>query len=359
MTRKGVPAWGAILAFLLVLTGTQAPAQTVRVKDIARIGGMGEASFTALGLVVGLPGTGETRPPPGMALPPGAQLGRNSAVVMVTARLSPGLRAGSRVDVSVAAMGDARSLAGGILTPTALEGGDRQIYAIAEGPISAGGFWAGGIAASITQGSPATGSIAGGGMIERDVPLALGPGGQIQILLNRPDFTTARRVADAINATLGRRLARPLDNAAVAVTVPPDFPDGPANLIATIESAPLTPDRAAQAVVVDPRTGTVVAGLGIPLAPVAIGHGALTVRVTETPQVSQPAPFSSGGRTVVVPRSEIEISQNGRVLATPRGGTVGDLLAALDAAGVPVLDRIAILQAVRAAGGFEADLIAR
>lgn len=358
MKRNAILAAALALGLLPALAGG-ATAQTVRVKDIARIGGMGEASFSALGLVVGLPGTGDSRPPAGVNLPPGLRFGRDSAVVMVTARLAPGLRAGGRGDVTVAALGDARSLAGGVLTPTELEGNDRQTYAIAEGPINAGGFSAVGMAASVTRGSPTTGGIAGGAVTERDLPLALGPGGQVQVLLNRPDFTTARRVADAINAALGRKLARPLDNAAVGVTVPPDFPDGPANLIASIESAPLTPDRASHQVVVDPRSGTVVAGLDIPLAPVAIGHGPLTVRISEAPQVSQPAPFSSGGRTVVVPRSEIEISQNGQVIATPRGGTVGDLLAALDAAGVPVLDRIAILQAVRAAGGFDAELVSR
>ncbi|CCG42531.1 flagellar basal body P-ring protein FlgI [Magnetospirillum molischianum] len=350
------PTTGLLAALLLATSFTPTLAQQVRVKDIASVGGMAEAGFTGFGMVVGLSGTGDSRPPgPGAAFPSG----RDSAVVMVTARLAPGLRVGSRVDVTVAATGDARSLAGGTLVPTALEGGDRRIYAVAEGPVAAAGSWAGGIAASVTRGSPTTGTISGGATIERDLPLALGAEGEVRFLLRRPDFTTARRLAEAINASLGRKLARPLDNAAVSVAVPPDYPDGAAGLIATAENAVLTPDRSGRSVVIDSRTGAIVAGLDIPLAPVAISHGDMTIRVQETPQVSQPAPFSSGGKTVIVPRSSVEIDETGRMVAMPAGGTVGDLLNALTKAGMSALDRIAVLQAVRAAGGFDAELVAR
>jgi len=342
----------------LVLAGAATPAlaQQVRVKDIATIGGMVEAGFTGFGMVVGLSGTGDSRPTgPGGTFPSG----RDAAMVMVTARLAPGLRAGSRVDVTVAATGDARSLAGGTLVPTALEGGDRRVYAVAEGPVSAAGSWAGGASASVTRGSPTAGTIPGGATIEHDLPLALGTEGEVRFLLRRPDFTTARRLAEAINAALGRKLARPLDNAAVSVKLPPDYPDGAAGLIATAENALLTPDRASRAIVIDSRTGAIVAGLDIPLAPVAISHGDLTIRVQENPQVSQPGPFSSGGKTVVVPRSSVEIDETDRTVSIPAGGTVGDLLNALGKAGMSALDRIAVLQSVRAAGGFDAELISR
>lgn len=354
IARARVTPMPALLLAALLLAAP-AQAQQVRVKDIASVGGMTEAGFSGFGMVVGLAGTGDSRPAPGGAFPSG----RNSAMVMVTARLAPGLRAGSRVDVTVSATGDARSLAGGTLVPTALEGGDRRVYAVAEGPVSAAGSWAGGASASVTRGSPSSGTIPGGATIERDLPPALGSEGEVRFLLRRPDFTTARRLADAVNAALGRKLARPLDNAAVAVAVPPDYPDGAAGLIATAENALLTPDRGGRSVVIDSRTGAVVAGLDIPLAPLAISHGDLTVRVRETPQVSQPAPFSSGGKTVVVPRSSVEIDEADHSVTIPPGGTVGDLLTALSKAGMSALDRIAVLQAVRAAGGFDAELVTR
>lgn len=349
-----------VFAALLVL-GLAAPALAQsRIKDIASVQDMGEAVFTGYGAVVGLAGTGDSALASRGGTGPGVRVGRDTAAVMVTVRLVPGMRAGSRADVSVAAVGDARSLNGGTLAPTALEGGDRQIYAVAAGPVATGGLSAQGRGQSLSRGATTTGTISGGAMVERDLPLSLGQGGEVRFLLQNPDFTTAKRLSDTINAALGRPLALARDNASVTVRIPPDYPNGAVGLIAAVEGLPLQSDRPAAKLVVDARTGSIVSGLAIPLAPVAISHGGLSIRVTETPRISQPGPFSSGGRTVVAQESRIEIGEDGgHVVALPPGSTLGDLLKALRAAEIPTLDQISILQSLRAAGGFDAEMISR
>jgi len=352
-----------LLLALLVpgLLGAPPAVAQVRVKDLATLSdtGGGEAAFVSHGMVTGLPGTGDSPMVPRGMLPPGVRMGRDVAQVMVTVRLAPGMRAGTRVDASVAAIGDARSLAGGVLAPVAFEGGDRRIYATASGPVAAGGIDVTAPGARLTRGTPTAGMVPGGAVVETDVPGGVGANGEVLFVLRQPDFTTAARLARAIDAELGQPLARAVDKGAVAVRVPDSFPEGLVGLIARAENARLTPDRAPARIVVDARTGSIVSGLDVPLAPVAIGHGPLQIRVSETPVVSQPPPFSSGGRTLVVPRSTIEVSEGNRVIATPSGGTVGDLLRSLSAAGVSTLDQIAILQSLKAAGGIDADLVSR
>ena len=348
-----------LLIVAALLAGSPALAQS-RIKDIAQVQDMAEASLVGYGVVVGLAGTGDSALSSRVPAEPGVRVGRNSASVMVTARLAPGMAAGSRVDVTVAALGDARSLNGGHLVPTALEGGDRQALAVAEGPISTGGYAVQAAGQRLSRGN-ATGGIPGGAVVERDLPSALGQGGEVRFVLRNPDFTTARRMAETINGAMGRNLARARDNALVIVQIPGDLPDGAVGLIATVEGLTLQADRPASRIVVDGRSGAIVSGLDIPLAGAAISHGALTVRVTEAPQVSQPPPFSSGGRTVVVPRSTIEVDEGGRggIIALAPGSTVGDLLRRLNAAGMSPLDQLAVLQSLRAAGGLNAELITR
>lgn len=331
-----------------------------RVKDMAVVQDMGEASFVGYGVVVGLPGTGDSALSSRAPSEPGVRVGRNAASVVVTARLSPGMRPGGRADVTVSALGDARNLAGGTLTPTALQGGDRQVYAVAEGPVATGGYRAEAAGQRLSRGGATTGHISGGAMVERELPLSLGQSGEVRFVLRNPDFTTARRMADSINAALGRSLARPLDNAAVAVRIPGDMPDGAVGLIAAVEGVTVQADRPVARIVVDGRSGSIVSGLDIPLEAAAISHGGLSVRVSEAPQVSQPPPFSRGGSTVVVPRSTVEVEEGrGGLIALPPGSTVGDLLRRLNAAGMSPIDQISVLQSLRAAGGLNAELISR
>ena len=349
-----------LLVMAALLAGSPALAQS-RIKNLAQIQDMAEASVVGYGVVVGLAGTGDSALTSRVPAEPGIRVGRNSASVMVTARLAPGMAAGSRVDVTVAALGDARSLNGGHLVPTALEGGDRQVLAVAEGPISTGGYAVEAPGQRLSRGNASGGTISGGAVIERDLPSALGQGGEVRFVLRNPDFTTARRLAETINAAMGRTLARARDNALITVQIPADLPDGAVGLIATVEGLTLQADRPASRIVVDGRSGAIVSGLDIPLAGAAISHGALTVRVTEAPQVSQPPPFSSGGRTVVVPRSTIEVDEGGKggIIALTPGSTVGDLLRRLNATGMGPLDQLAVLQSLRAAGGLNAELITR
>ena len=348
------------MALAILLWSPTVLAQS-RIKDMAQIQDMGTASLVGYGVVVGLPGTGDSPLVSRVPAEPGVRVGRNSASVMVTARLAPGMAAGSRADVTVSALGDARSLNGGHLAPTALEGGDRQVYAVAEGPVSSGAYAVEAPGQRLSRGNASGGTIPSGAVVERDLPSALGQGGEVRFVLRNPDFTTARRMAETINTALGRPLARAKDNALVVVQIPGDMPDGAVGLIAAVEGLPLQADRPANRIVVDSRSGAIVSGLDIPLSGAAISHGALTVRVTEAPQVSQPPPFSSGGRSVVVPRSSIEVDEGGQggIIALTPGSTVGDLLRRLNAAGLSPLDQLAVLQSLRAAGGLNADLITR
>jgi flagellar P-ring protein precursor FlgI len=348
------------LAILLALATIPAWAQS-RIKDMATIEGMGDAALVGYGMVVGLSGTGDTPLVGRGPFPPGVRVGRDAAQVMVTARLPAGASAGSRMDVTIAAIGDSRNLSGGVLLPTALEGGNGQVYAVAEGRLAVDGLAVQGRSQSISQGSVTTAHIPGGATIERELPTALGQGGELRLRLRNPDFTTAKRMAEAINAFQGQRLARIKDNGTVIVVVPESQSDGAAGLAAAIEGLRVSADQPASKVVVDAASGAIVAGLDVRLAPAAISHGALTIRVTEAPQVSQPSPFSSSGTTKVVPRSSIDVDdgKGSSIIIIPPGGTVGDLLRRLNAAQVSTLDQIAILQALRAAGGLEGELVSR
>ncbi|WP_161539692.1 flagellar basal body P-ring protein FlgI [Paramagnetospirillum kuznetsovii] len=348
------------LAILLALATSPAWAQS-RIKDMATIEGMGDAALVGYGMVVGLSGTGDTPLVGRGPLPPGVRVGRDAAQVMVTARLPAGAGAGSRMDVTIAAIGDARNLSGGVLLPTALEGGNGQVYAVAEGRLAVEGLAIQGRSQSISRGSATTAHIPGGATIERELPTALGQGGELRLRLRNPDFTTAKRMAETINAFQGQRLARIKDNGTIIVIVPESQPDGAAGLAAAIEGLRVTADQPASKVVVDAASGAIVAGLDVRLSPAAISHGALTIRVTEAHQVSQPPPFSSSGATKVVPRSSIDVddSKGSSIITIPPGGTVGDLLRRLNAAQISTLDQIAILQALRSAGGLEGELVSR
>jgi flagellar P-ring protein precursor FlgI len=258
-------------------------------------------------------------------------------------------------------MGDAGSLQGGILQPTALVGPDGEVYAVAQGPVSlGGGFSAGGQAQSVQRGVVSTARIPGGATIERVPAFDLSKKATITVSLRNPDFSMARQVARAINAGAGGNIARMLDNTNIEVTVPASYTGRAAELVADIENFPVRPDQSPPParIVLDERTGTIVLGESVRISTVAVSHGNLQVRVTEAPQVSQPGPFTQGGAAVVVPRTNVEVTQGGgRLVALPAGSTIGDLVRTLNSLNVGTRDQMAILQAIKQAGAIQAEIV--
>ena len=281
----------------------------------------------------------------------------NIAAVMVTATLPPYARQGTRIDVNISTIGDASNLLGGTLLVTPLIAADGEVYAVAQGPVAASGFSAQGAAASITRGVPTAGRISNGGIVEREIDFQMTQLESVKISLRNPDFTTSRRVAQAINAFLGQPIAQPLDPATVRMALPQEYANNAVGLITDIEQLRVSPDYIAK-VVIDEKSGVIVMGENVRISTVAIAQGNLTIRITETPQVSQPNPFSEGGETVVVPRTQIEIDedQDRRLTVLPSGVTLQELVDGLNALGVGPRDMIAILQAIKASGALQAEI---
>jgi len=343
----------------------------VRVKDIVDVEGVRDNQLIGYGLVVGLNGTGDklnnnifTRESlVGMLERLGVNTRdqvsslstKNVAAVMVTAELPAFARSGSRIDVSVSALGDATNLTGGTLLVTPLLAADGEVYAVAQGALSTGAIAARGAATSVTRGVPTAGRIANGATVERETPFRLDKESSIRLGLRNPDLTTARRIAHAINVSIGN-ISRATDPRTVAVDL---SNRDPIETLDLIENLRVQPDSAAM-VVIDEASGTIVMGANVRISMVAIAQGNLTIRVTETPQVSQPGPFS-GGRTAVVPRTNIQIDdQHDRKLGILDAGvTLRDLVASLNALGVGPRDLISILQSIKAAGALQADLEVR
>ncbi|MFL5336175.1 MAG: flagellar basal body P-ring protein FlgI [Geminicoccaceae bacterium] len=370
-TQSSARAIGPILLVAAALLTLVAPAgATSRVKDIADFEGVRSNMLVGYGLVVGLNGTGDSLRNSmftqeslvamlerlGVSTRGNALNTKNVAAVMVTATLPPFARQGSRIDVSVSALGDSKSLQGGMLLVTPLLGADGEAYAVAQGALSVGGFQAKGDAETVTKGVPTAARIPAGAIIEREVGFALDDLTQVRLALRNPDFTTAERIATAINERLGTTTARAVDPATVALPVPPVFGGRLAQLLGEIEQLPVEPDTAAR-IVIDESSGIIVMGANVQISRVAVAQGNLTVRVTETPQVSQPNPLADG-RTVEVPRTNIEVNdQSGnRMVALEPGVTLKDLVDGLNALGVGPRDLIGILQAIKAAGALQAEI---
>ena len=364
-------AFGLALApVLLGAAGAPAASAAVAVRDIASIGGTRSNQLVGYGLVVGLRGTGDrTRTGitdqtvsnllehVGLHVPREALRVRNVAAVMVTAELGAFARPGTRIDVTVSSLGDATSLEGGVLVQTPLRAGNDSVYAVAQGPVSVGGFEVEGASGTrVRENHVTTGRIPGGAIVERAVPGTLGEESVLEVILDDPDFLTASRVSEAINARFGG--ARAVDAAVVRVEVPRGLTaDERVHLLAGIETLTVEPVPVAR-VVINERTGTVIAGGAVQVLPVAIAHGNLTVRIRTRSQISQPAPFSQRGATVVVPESEIEVeSEQGAIAALPEAPTIQDLAAALNALGVKPRDLIAIFQALKQVGALKAELL--
>ena len=358
--------WLWIAGLVLALGGS---AQAARVKDIAEIAGVRENQLMGLGLVVGLNGTGDAGPflshalsnalrNLGINISPEQVRARNAALVYVTATLPPFSHAGSKIDVTVSSVGDARSLLGGTLLRTPLEGADGNVYAVAQGSLTVGGFSFGGEAASAQQNHPTVGRITNGAMVERVVPaVLLGPGNELVVVLHERSFLMAERLSRVISESLPVA-ATAIDSASVQVLVPDELTDSGqiVNLIARLGELEITPDVEAR-VVINERTGTIVAGEHVRVSRVAISHGNLTITVAEAPQVSQPLPFSDG-ETTVVPRTQLDVGQQrGPMHVLEPGITVADLAQALNELGVSSRDLVSIFQALKAAGALQAELV--
>lgn len=341
-----------------------------RIKDLADIEGVRQNQLVGYGLVVGLNGTGDTlnnSPFTRQSLTAmlerlgvntrGANLRTaNVAAVMVTANLPAFSTQGTRLDVTVSALGDSSSLQGGTLLVTPLLGADGEVYAVAQGPIAIAGFAAQGAAASITQGVPTVGRIANGALIEREIEFRLDLQRGLRLALRNPDFTTARRIALAINEFMGAPIAEPLNPSAVAIRVPERHPGNIVSLITDIEQLRVEPDIPAR-VIIDERSGIVVMGRDVRVSTVAVAQGNLTVTIAEQPMVAQPEPLSLG-ETVVVPRTTVQVDTEGerRLALVEAGVSLRELVDGLNALGVGPRDLIAILQAIKAAGALQAEI---
>ena len=356
---------------LTFVSGTWSPAAAspARIKDLVEFDGVRGNDLLGYGLVVGLNNTGDSlRNTPftedaifnllerlGVNVTGEQIRARNVAAVLVTATLPPFARAGSQIDVTVSAIGDARSLMGGTLVMTPLNAADGQIYAVAQGSIIAGGIVAEGESASVTQGVPTAGVIPAGARIEREVAFNLADMRDMRLALRNPDFTTADRIAGAINARLGRNVARMLDSGTVQIDL--SGIGSPAQLIATIENIEVQTSTRAR-VVVDQRSGTIILGQDVRISRVAVSQGNLTLRVEEMPLVVQPNPFALG-ETVVVPRTEaaIEEAPGTGLMMVETSVSLPEVIAGLNALGVSTNDMIEILKAIRAAGALHAEFI--
>ncbi len=339
-----------------------------RLKDIANVKGVRTNQLVGYGLVVGLNGTGDGTQAKftiqsianmmermGININPKTVKVKNAAGVMVTAEIPPFAKIGQKIDVVVSSLGDAKSLQGGTLLMTPLKGIDGEIYAVAQGPLSIGGFAAEGAGASVQKNHPTAGRIPNGATIEREIAVPINKKGEITMSLFRPDFTTVMRAVKAVNYLLGAEFARPVDAETFSIRVPEKFKGNTVALLATIESVKITPDQRAK-VILDERTGTVVMGDQVRISRVAIAHGNLSIQIKENPQVSQPEPFSQG-QTVVTPDTTIQTNEDeGRLIVLNEGVTIGDLVRALNAVGVTPRDLIAVLQSVKAAGALQAEI---
>ena len=284
-------------------------------------------------------------------------IAKNVAAVMVTATLPAFSSQGSRVDVVVSTLGDAKNLTGGTLLVTPLLGADGEVYAVAQGSLAVGGFSAQGQGSSVTKGVPTAARIANGAIVEREVVFRLADLGSMRLSLRNPDFTTSTRVAEAINKHLKTNAATAIDAATVRVLVPDARQHDIVWLMTDIEQVQVTPDQVAR-VIIDEQSGIIVMGENVRINTVAIAQGNLTIRISESPQVSQPAPLSQGGTTTTVQRTDISVDENsGQKLGVLNSGvSLQEMVQSLNALGIGPRDMIAILQSVKAAGALQADL---
>lgn len=340
---------------------------SVRIKDIARLQGDRPNQLTGLGLVIGLEGTGDSSGTIanvqmvanalqqfGVAVPATQLRVRNVAAVIVTADLPAFTRTGDKIDVTVSSFGDAKSLQGGVLLLTPLKAVDGEVYAVAQGPVSIGGFNASSGGSKVQKNHPTVGTLVSGAIVEKEVPNSLETD-RLTLVLSEPDFTTAARLAQVVNMVFTDNTASAVDKAAVRITVPDAYKNRLVEFVAAIEELPVKPDAVAR-IVVNERTGTVVMGQDVRISTVAVAHGNLSIKVNTSYDVSQPAP-KSDGKTVVSPTTDVQVKEeNSRMMVLEGGANVSDLVKALNAIGASPRDIISILQAIKAAGALHGEL---
>lgn len=359
-----------LLALVLgTLPGTAtADSAVTRIKDISKVQGVRSNQLMGYGLVVGLDGTGDGSSSGetvqsianmlttyGITVNTGSLKLKNVAAVMVTATLPPFVREGDTLDVTVSSIGDAKSLRGGTLLQTPLRAGNGEVYVVAQGGVSTGGFSTSGGSSSMTKAFPTVGIAVNGGIVERSVEDdTIGASGQISLSLARPDFTTASRVAGAINAQYGS-IAQASNPGRVDVAIPSYFRGNVVGFVASIEDLPIRPDNVAR-VIVNERTGTIIMGSEISVDAISITQGGLTIRIQGAKDVSQPGPFSYGN-TVVTDNSDVEVTDHkGSTIILPATTSIGDIVGALNTVGANPRETISILQAMKAAGALHAEL---
>jgi flagellar P-ring protein precursor FlgI len=371
--RRLFPPLAAAGMALLILLPFHAAQAASRLKDVVNFEGVRDNMLVGYGLVVGLNGTGDSltnapfteRSLIGML----ERLGINSsgdfttiktkniAAVMVTATLPPFSSQGSRIDVVVSTMGDAKSLQGGTLLVTPLQGADGEVYAVAQGSVASGFSASGASGSSVTKGVPTSGRIASGAIVEREINFKLAELGVLRLALRNPDFTTAKRIADAVNEHMKSPVASAVDSATVKLQVPDNRRSDIVGFVTDIEQLKVVPDEIAK-VVIDQQSGIIVMGESVHISTVAIAQGNLTIKISETPQVSQPGALSSGGTTQIVQRSDVSVDESkGNKLAMLNGGvSLHELVQSLNSLGIGPRDMIEILQSIKAAGALQADL---
>lgn len=351
---------------------TPAVAHATRIKDISSFKGVRSNQLIGYGLVVGLEGTGDSTSSDvmkrslgealskmGIGADPGKFQVKNVASVMVTSTLPAFAKAGSHVDVLVSSIGDAKSLQGGTLLMTPLKAANQEVYAVAQGPVSTGGFQAeapvGG--SSVKTNHQTVAKVTNGAIVEKEVDFGLEGVSDLQISLNEPDFTTATRIAQSVNDFLSGKFAAAADSGSVTIKVPGSYKSKVVNLIANLESLEIQPDVTAR-VVLNERTGTVVMGENVRVSTVAVSHGSLSISIDQTYEVSQPNPLSTG-KTVVTPETEflIDESKDRKLVLVPSGVNIGEIIRALNAIGVTPRDLITVLQSIKAAGALQGELI--
>ena len=359
------------VALYIIAINVNAAHSASRIKDITEFEGVRDNMLVGYGLVVGLNGTGDsmknghfTKQSLKAMLnrlgvkPTDAGLdSKNVAAVMVTAKLPPFSRKGSRIDVTVSSLGDSSSLLGGTLLVTPVLGADGEVYAVAQGQLAVGGFAAAGNAETITKGVPTSARIANGGIVEREVKFELANLKSVKMTLRNPDFTTARRIAQAVNAFLGTSAAAAIDTTTVQIRVPRDYQGNVVNLLTDIEQLRIVPDQLAR-VIIDEQSGIIVMGENVRISTVAIAQGNLTIRISEAQQVSQPGPFAEVGTTKTTERTDVGVDQgaDNRLAVVNEGITLQEMVNGLNALGIGPRDMITILQAIKASGAMQASI---
>lgn len=367
--RKLIAAMTFMLVFCSLITSAFAASSTVstRIKDIAKVQGVRSNQLVGYGLVVGLSGTGDSNKTIetlqsvasmlkefGVSINTASLKTKNVAAVMVTAQLPPFVREGDTIDITVSSMGDAKSIQGGTLLQTPLKAANGQVYAVGQGAVSTGGFFAGRGGSSAQKNFPTVGLTPNGAIVEKSVEADLGGDGTIALSLSKPDFTTAARIASAVNARYGN-VAKANNPGRVDITVPYMYRNDVVGFVANLEDLYVTPDNIAK-VIVNERTGTIVMGGNVAVDEIAIAQGGLSINITKTTDVNQPEPFSYG-ETIVSKNTDVAVAgDKAHTIVLQATANVNDIVGALNAVGATPRDIISILQAIKAAGALHADL---